>query len=278
MNFPTDKIIKQITEKPVLPQIITCFFITTLIVASLVIPAEAGRKQYTKKSANQRKSTSKSLQAAKNLNMTTEVANGRKISIRLKSEQMKNVQAIISLLRGGKTNKALDRWKIFLKKHISRMSLKKQNQIADQIARHIIWYSYLAPKPTLAESIEKNLFYLNQEKALSRKHARLTKMRRSSEFNPPNQQVSQKQYDTDTAGSDGKSISVTSGGNSTVNSELSNEIKQLENEMETVRNKRSEYQTMFENFDQKANQLFNILSTVLKSMKEMKSATIRNIN
>ena len=48
-------------------------------------------------------------------------------------------------------------------------------------------------------------------------------------------------------------------------------------QMEEVRNKRQEYQTMFENFDQKANQLFNILSTVMKSIKEMRSAVARNI-
>lgn len=44
-----------------------------------------------------------------------------------------------------------------------------------------------------------------------------------------------------------------------------------------IRNKRQEFQTMFENFDQKANQLFNILSTVLKSVKEMESAVTRNL-
>jgi hypothetical protein len=60
--------------------------------------------------------------------------------------------------------------------------------------------------------------------------------------------------------------------------EQNTSIKRFNNEMEQVRNERQEFQTMFENFDQKANQLFNILSTVLKSIKEMKSATIRNIN
>jgi len=34
---------------------------------------------------------------------------------------------------------------------------------------------------------------------------------------------------------------------------------------------------MFENFDQKANQLFNILSTVMKNIKEMKSGVTRNL-
>jgi prefoldin subunit 5 len=55
-------------------------------------------------------------------------------------------------------------------------------------------------------------------------------------------------------------------------------IKKLENDKEEVMNKRQEYQTMFENFDQKTNQLFNILSTVLKSMKEMESGVTRNLN
>jgi len=62
-----------------------------------------------------------------------------------------------------------------------------------------------------------------------------------------------------------------------VNQELNETIAALEHEMEEVRNKRSEYQTMFENFDQKANQLFNILSTVMKSMKEMQSSVTRNL-
>jgi len=36
-------------------------------------------------------------------------------------------------------------------------------------------------------------------------------------------------------------------------------------------------QTTFENFDQKSNQLFNILSSVLKSTKDMQSSVTRNI-
>lgn len=53
-------------------------------------------------------------------------------------------------------------------------------------------------------------------------------------------------------------------------------IRNLETDTEEVRNKRSELQTSFENFDQKANQLFNVLSTVLKSMKDTLSA-IQNL-
>ena len=46
---------------------------------------------------------------------------------------------------------------------------------------------------------------------------------------------------------------------------------------EDARNKRQESQVSFENFDEKANQLFNVLSTVLKAMKDMQGATLRNM-
>ena len=35
--------------------------------------------------------------------------------------------------------------------------------------------------------------------------------------------------------------------------------------------------TAFQNFDQKANQLYNLLSSVMKSMNEMRMGTVRNI-
>jgi len=59
--------------------------------------------------------------------------------------------------------------------------------------------------------------------------------------------------------------------------DLSTRIKILENLMEEVRNKRQECVTVFENFDQKANQLYNLLSSVMKAMKEMEEGTIRNL-
>jgi len=55
------------------------------------------------------------------------------------------------------------------------------------------------------------------------------------------------------------------------------EIAEIETTMEDIRNRRQELATAFENFDQKANQLFNILSAVLKSIKEMKSGVSRNL-
>ena len=58
---------------------------------------------------------------------------------------------------------------------------------------------------------------------------------------------------------------------------LSNRIKGLEADQETVRNKRQMASTAFQNFDQKTNQLYNLLSSVLKALGEMRMGTTRNM-
>ena len=58
---------------------------------------------------------------------------------------------------------------------------------------------------------------------------------------------------------------------------LNDTIKTVESMQETVRNKRQMASTAFQNFDQKSNQLYNLMSSVLKSMNEMRSSTIRNM-
>lgn len=60
-------------------------------------------------------------------------------------------------------------------------------------------------------------------------------------------------------------------------SELSDYIDQVETQMEDVRNSRMRTMTEFENFDQKSNQLLNILLAVMKGMHEMNLAIIRNL-
>jgi len=46
---------------------------------------------------------------------------------------------------------------------------------------------------------------------------------------------------------------------------------------ESTRNKRQLHSTAFQNFDQKANQLYNLLSSVMKAMNEMRMGTVRNM-
>jgi hypothetical protein len=60
-------------------------------------------------------------------------------------------------------------------------------------------------------------------------------------------------------------------------SDMDNLYLEVDALMENIRKKRQVLQRSFEEFDQKANQLFNILSTILKSIKETQTATIKNL-
>jgi hypothetical protein len=60
-------------------------------------------------------------------------------------------------------------------------------------------------------------------------------------------------------------------------SELSDYIEEVETQMEDVRNGRTRTMTEFENVNQKANQLFNLLATVMKGIHEMQLALTRNL-
>jgi hypothetical protein len=58
---------------------------------------------------------------------------------------------------------------------------------------------------------------------------------------------------------------------------LSSTIKEVESIQENVRNKRQMASTAFQNLDQKANQLYTLLSSVMKAMNEMRMGTVRNM-
>ncbi|KAA3629325.1 MAG: hypothetical protein DWQ09_03475 [Proteobacteria bacterium] len=60
-------------------------------------------------------------------------------------------------------------------------------------------------------------------------------------------------------------------------SELNNAIKEVESIKETVRNNRQMATTAFQNFDQKSNQLYNLLSSIMKALNEMRMGTVRNM-
>ncbi|MEQ8224097.1 MAG: hypothetical protein ABRQ37_17400 [Candidatus Eremiobacterota bacterium] len=55
------------------------------------------------------------------------------------------------------------------------------------------------------------------------------------------------------------------------------DIKKLESLMEDVKNSRQAASTAFENFDQKANVLFDLLSRIVKNMNEMNAGSGRNL-
>lgn len=62
-----------------------------------------------------------------------------------------------------------------------------------------------------------------------------------------------------------------------IHDDIMYEIESINAIREEVRSDRMKAKEAFESFDQKSNQLYNLLSTVMKSMKEMQNATIRNM-
>ena len=58
---------------------------------------------------------------------------------------------------------------------------------------------------------------------------------------------------------------------------LNEPAKQIDSMPGAVRNQRQMASTAFQNFDQKANQLYNLLSSVMKAFNEMRAGTVRNM-
>lgn len=61
------------------------------------------------------------------------------------------------------------------------------------------------------------------------------------------------------------------------NQEIRTYISELQQQILAAGIAAQEIKNQYENFDQKANQLFNLLSTVMKGISEMQSAVVRNI-
>ncbi|MEO1173473.1 MAG: hypothetical protein AAFX94_15680, partial [Myxococcota bacterium] len=89
--------------------------------------------------------------------------------------------------------------------------------------------------------------------------------------------VTVKTFDTSTLNKDGKMVQLTGETKTLDRAGLNDTIKDVESMQETIRNKRQMASTAFQNFDQKANQLYNLMSSVLKVMNEMRSGTTRNM-
>lgn len=83
--------------------------------------------------------------------------------------------------------------------------------------------------------------------------------------------VEVKTFDTGSLGPDGNIVVTSSQTKPLVKGDIDNQIKLLEAAQEEVRNKRQQATTSFQNFDQKGNQLMNLLTTVVKTMNEMRS-------
>jgi len=91
------------------------------------------------------------------------------------------------------------------------------------------------------------------------------------------QPVQIKKFDLSTTNAAGQLEALTTKSKRLDRAGLNDTIKEVESMQETVRNKRQMASTAFQNFDQKANQLYNLMSSVMKAMNEMRMGTVRNM-
>jgi hypothetical protein len=89
--------------------------------------------------------------------------------------------------------------------------------------------------------------------------------------------VTVRSFDLTTLNPEGKLTETSSSTKNLDRAGLNDTIKEVESMQETVRNKRQMASTAFQNFDQKANQLYNLMASVLKSVGEMRSGVTRNL-
>jgi len=88
--------------------------------------------------------------------------------------------------------------------------------------------------------------------------------------------VNIKKFDLSTLGADGTLNTLSTESKRLDRAGLNDTIKEVEAMQETVRNKRQMATTAFQNFDQKSNQLYNLMASVMKAFNEMRMGTVRN--
>ena len=89
--------------------------------------------------------------------------------------------------------------------------------------------------------------------------------------------VTTKKFDLNTTDVDGKAAIISTDSKRLDRQGLNDEIKNVESMQETIRNKRQMASTAFQNFEQKNNQLYNMMSSVIKAMNEMRMGPTRNM-
>ena len=90
-------------------------------------------------------------------------------------------------------------------------------------------------------------------------------------------QVETQSIDLSVVDANGKAYVTPSGSQEWTRQGLDGEIKKVENQQETIRNKRQMASTSFQNFEQKSNQTINLIASLLKTVNEMRQGTTRNM-
>jgi hypothetical protein len=140
---------------------------------------------------------------------------------------------------------------------------------SQELLDHALFHGFVAREPRLAKAARKYRFYTDQEKQVV-SYLRTLRMH-SRHLRGGRVRVRLLRWRTSSAEGD---VASEAGAREL---DLSDTIKEVESMQETVRNKRQMASTAFQNFDQKASQLYNLLSSVMKAMNEMRMGTVRNM-
>jgi len=143
---------------------------------------------------------------------------------------------------------------------------------SQELLDHALFHGFVAPKPRLAKAARKYRFYADQERQVV-SYLRTLRMH-SKRLRSGRVRVRLLRWRTSSAAGD---VASEAGTRELDRAGLSDTIKEVEAMQETVRNKRQMASNAFQNFDQKANQLYNLLSSVMKAMNEMRMGTVRNM-
>jgi hypothetical protein len=191
-----------------------------------------------------------------------EVALARKLPKWVGPGHRKQLHRIVASLRAGELEGAGKAWESFVKG-----SAAQHNQTDfDFVARWAVRQAYVADHEDLDQAAYHLGRVLRLETELEAYSAELKAVKITGE--------TKKRVSVRTVGEDGlgpkKAVQLDRTG-------LSNALEEIESMRKNVRNKRQMASTAFQNYDQKANQLYNLLSSVMKAMNEMRKGTVRNM-
>jgi hypothetical protein len=139
------------------------------------------------------------------------------------------------------------------------------------VIRYGLRSAFIDSHPTLSQELDHHRFHADQAVALQNQVSYLKDVQRRTAGNVNVRIVRAAPYRRGTENLVQQSDGFLSA------RQLAEEIAWVESEAEETKRKREEFQEMFENFDQRSEELLNTLAAVLKAMQEMQGSVARNL-
>lgn len=187
----------------------------------------------------------------------------------LTAQERATLAGIAQMHRRGNSKAASARWVSFV-----RASRGKKRAELDAAMLWVLRRAYLEPNTELRQKAQKARHLQLIETALRERRAAL---RRAAAKAKGGARVIVRTFHALPRFKPGETTRISWKKRSLSRSELAGEIAEVEAQQEKIRNERQMASSAFQNFDQKANQLYNLLSRVMKAMNEMRMGTVRNM-